>query len=511
MKRDGALASYWQNNQSFTSKDVLPGQPTCDVVIIGGGITGLSTALRLLRSGYSCIVLEAHQLGFGTTGGTTAHINTLLEMPYHQIEQKFSEDIARDMAGVTAQALETIQDNCSLCVDGADFTKADAIIMANVEEQVDELNKLLLSGKKYGLDMQTVPVPSSFTAVGAISVRNQASFHPIKYIQGLAAQILQLGGIIVENCRYQDCQETEEKLEISTTQGSLEARYCVFATHIPPGNSYLNLLCAPYRSYVVGVTLKDDCYPDQLLYDLDDPYHYFRTHTQNGKSILLAGGFDHKTGHEPNTDEVFDKLISYVASRYTIDEVKYRWSSQYYESADGLPYIGEVPGHERQFLATGFGGNGMIFSAIAAQILECFIRKCFHPLQHSLRPSRVKPIASFKNLVAENADVLKELIVGAIDNRKLENIDALKAGEAEIIRYDARDLAVYKDLDGSLHIIDSHCTHAGCKVSFNKAELSWDCPCHGSRFSMFGEILTGPATEPLKTYPASSTHPIRVK
>jgi len=153
----------------------------------------------------------------------------------------------------------------------------------------------------------------------------------------------------------------------------------------------------------------------------------------------------------------------------------------------------------------------MVYGTIASYILECHIRRCFHPLQHALRPSRVKPIASLKNLVAENADVLKEFIAGVVDHRKIENIDLLKAGEAQVVRYDAKDLAIYRDLDGTLHALDATCTHAGCKVGFNQAEKSWDCPCHGSRFSIFGEILTGPASEPLKIHPVSSNPAMETK
>lgn len=497
MKRDGTSVSCWQHELSFSSKQLKDTNTATDVLIVGGGITGIVTALRLSEAGIKCILIEAKNIGFGTTGGTSAHLNTILETPYFQVEKNFSEDIARSLAAITSNVVDIIEENCSFCKDNADFQQYDAFLLANNSSQSEDLEKYLEDGKKYHIPMQEDSSNRFNNSGKTLKLPHQAVFHPVKYINGLAARFLEKGGVILENCSFFDCKEEDNHVLITTSQGEITAKYCFYATHIPPGVTPHNLLCAPYRSYVAAYSVKGH-FPDYLLYDMEDPYHYIRPAVIEGQSVVLIGGGDHKTGHPADPDEIFRHLEAYGSGFFELEKNYFKWSSQYFDPADGLAYIGELPGSDRQLIATGYGGNGMIYSHIAAQIIESIVRKNHHPLQHALSPGRFKPVASFTNFVKENADVVKELIVGVVDHRKIENIETVKTGAGEIVRYDGKDLAIYRDQSGFLHGIHSACTHLGCKVAFNKLESSWDCPCHGSRFSIHGELLTGPATESIQ-------------
>ncbi len=262
----------------------------------------------------------------------------------------------------------------------------------------------------------------------------------------------------------------------------------------------LHFRCAPYRSYVIAAKLKNEAdYPDALAYDMYDPYHYYRTCEINGEKYFIAGGEDHKTGHEDNTEAIFTKLEAYVRNFYEIDEVAFRWSSQFYNPADGLAYIGHLPGHpNNMFVATGYGGIGMSNSHIAARLLTDLILTGESEYRKLFDPNRIKPVAGFQEFTKEAADVVGHLIGGAFPKEKLEELADLAPGEARVVNYEHHSIALYKDEDGHLHAVNPACTHIKCMVNWNAAEKSWDCPCHGSRFSYDGEMLTAPARKDLE-------------
>jgi Rieske Fe-S protein len=262
----------------------------------------------------------------------------------------------------------------------------------------------------------------------------------------------------------------------------------------------LHFRCAPYRSYAIAVTLNDDAYPDGLAYDMYDPYHYYRTQIIDGKKYLIVGGEDHKTAHEENTEGCFSRLESHIRKYFDVKEVAFKWSSQYFEPADGLAYIGHLPGNpENVLVATGLGGNGMTYSHIAAITLTDLVVKGNSEYAELFNPNRVKPMAGFANFVKENADVVREFVGGYLSKEKLDSLADLAPGEAKLVKYEGKSLALYKDDEGELHAVSPVCPHAKCSVAWNAAEKSWDCPCHGSRFNANGEVLTGPARQGLET------------
>jgi nitrite reductase/ring-hydroxylating ferredoxin subunit len=239
---------------------------------------------------------------------------------------------------------------------------------------------------------------------------------------------------------------------------------------------------------------------DDLVYDMRDPYHYFRTQEIDGEVYLIAGGKDHKTGQPQNNAHQHMRLLeSHVRKHFNIDEVKASWSSQYYESADGLPYIGHLPGHsERILTATGFGGNGMIYSTIASSVLRNIVIDRHDELIDLFSPARIKPIAGFRNFASHNLDVTRKIIGKIFNAEEIEGYADLAPGESRVIKSDLGKVAVHKDERGDLHAVSAVCTHMGCDVAWNDAESSWDCPCHGARYAVDGTVLNGPAVQDLE-------------
>ncbi len=502
MKRDGATVSIWQDGipDYKTTKKDKPTNNDFDVVIVGAGMTGITTGLLLQKAGKKVMIAEAKSIGFGTTGGTTAHLNSFMESPYSQIVRNFGEKNALLVSKAARQALDLIKKHVEEYKIDCGYREVPGYIYAQDEKQVKELDEIFEAFKKLGQDVSvsnTIPVKIPFEK--AIEIQRQAQFHPTRYIYALAKEFEKLGGVLKENCRVTGVDENEI-LEIHSSQGTIKSKNLIYATHIPPGVNLLHFRCAPYRSYVIAAKLKNEKdYPEGLAYDMYDPYHYYRTHEIDGQKYLVAGGEDHKTAHDENTEDRFTCLEAYVRKFYDVEEVSFRWSSQFFDPADGLAYIGHLPGHpQNMFVATGFGGIGMTNGHIAAMTLTDMIVSGKSEYEHLFDPNRLKPVAGFSNFVKEAADVVGNLIGGRFSREKIDELVELAPGEAKVVKFEGHVFALYKDEEGQLHAVNSACTHIKCTVSWNTAEKSWDCPCHGSRFSYDGEMLTAPARKDLE-------------
>ena len=230
---------------------------------------------------------------------------------------------------------------------------------------------------------------------------------------------------------------------------------------------------------------------------MEDPYHYYRSQIIDRKKVLIAGGKDHNTGQTENAAQHLLMLQQQIQKHFDIDEVLAGWSSQYYESVDGLPYIGKLPGHQITYVATGFGGNGMTYSAVAAILLRDLICKGSSVYESLFSPNRLKPVAGFSEFAAHNLHAAKELFKKLKPFPVMNELVSLAKGEAKLVKYEGESLGIYKNDDGHLQIIHPQCTHLKCEVQWNNAELSWDCPCHGARFDAAGRVLNAPADKDL--------------
>lgn len=493
--RDGSCLSLWQdtaNSYPVQSNEIQ--NAVFDVAIVGGGITGITLGLLLQTQGRKCIVLEAKNLCFGTTGGTTAHLNTLLDNPYSSIIKDFGKDNAQLVARAASEAVALIESNVLAYKIDCGFERTSAYLFSQDEKQTKELNDIYDACNDVGVESRFssgIPVPFNFRK--ALEVPGQGKFHPVRYVHSLATAFEGLGGIILEQCRVTDVEE-DEIISVETTIDKVKAKSLVYATHIPPGINLLHLRCPAYRSYAMAVKLQGQNYPSGLSYDMYDPYHYYRTQEVDGEQYLVVGGEDHKTGENTNTNKCFLQLESHVRSNFQVAEISHRWSSQYYEPVDGLPYIGKLPGaRENVFVATGYGGNGMTYSHVAALELSDIILGKGSRYADLFSPGRIKPVAGFAEFVKHNTDVVSQFVGKWFATERLEEFSSLAADEGKVVKLNNETMALYKDQNGSLHAVNPTCTHMKCSVAWNAAEKSWDCPCHGARYSIEGEVLNGPA------------------
>lgn len=499
--RDSNTQSPWQVNtfrEVLGSEGGTPDTSTIyDVIIIGAGITGVTTSLLLQKAGKRCLLVDGHQSGFGTTGGTSAHLNTFFDATYPEIENDFGIGAAALTAKAGKESIAFIEALIKEYQIDCDFDYKEAYLFSETEKESKQLKEILESSQRAGITVEIaakngVPIPFD----QAILFKQQAQFHPTKYISRLLEAYLALGGKLMENT-FIIKNSFDGKYHIAESETDvLKGHHIVFATHIPPGINQFNFRCAAYRSYVLGVKLKDDNYPSALIYDMQEPYHYFRTHRIDGQDYLIVGGEDHKTGHD-DPEAAFKTLENYVRQYYAIASVDYRWSAQYYIPVDGLPYIGQLPKEASGvYLATGFNGNGMIFGTLSAKIISDLILKNENPYSSLFSPSRIKPVAGFSEFLKENTDAAYHFIADRLTTNEIETAHSIKAGEGLVVDYQKQKMALYKDENGHITALNPRCTHAGCIVNFNSAEKSWDCPCHGGRYDLQGRVITGP---PLKS------------
>lgn len=450
--RDGQQTSIWENiNSRDKSHIYVENQKDIyDVSIIGGGITGITTALLLQKAGMSCIVLEARQIGFGTTGGTSAHLNTFFDATYPEIEQNFGAEAAKLVALAGKEALSIIENCIESYHIACDFEHKEAFLFSEDKKQTEQLREILAASKRVGLavdeaDNNQLTIPFDY----CISFKNQAQFHPLKYLLSLSEAFTDAGGVLLEETPVSENSYKDNIHFSKTERGIVKSKHLVYATHIPPGISLLSFRCAPYRSYVVAAKLCEATYPHCLVYDMREPYHYFRTHRINGSPYLLIGGADHKTGHN-DPQRALAELRHYAEKHFAIQSIDFAWSSQYYVPADGLPYIGQFPlGTANTYVATGFNGNGMIFGTLSAKIISDSILKKENPFADLFNPSRIKPVAGFHEFIKENADVVYHFLLDRFSAEEVKLLKEIQVGEGKVIDFQGRTLAVYKDINGT--------------------------------------------------------------
>ena len=497
--RDGALESPWQlPTEALINSESLAGE-IYDCLIIGAGITGLTAAVLLQQQGKKIALVDAHNVGFGTTGGTSAHINTFADTTYPEAESAFGEEGAKLFAeainkgaGIIKQLITELHIDCQ-------YETKTGYLYAETDDEAKQLDDIYKGFVKVGVPANyTEKVPTPVSYIKALEIPGQAQFHPIEYLLALKDAFLKAGGHLFENTLIDSLHHDGDVHNAISDYKSISAKKVIYATHLPPGITVFSFKCAPYRSYVLAVTLQDNNYPDALIYDSQEPYHYVRTHQINEQNLLLIGGNDHKTGHD-DPEKAFADLEAYARKYYNVAEVKYRWSSQYYIPADGLPYVGQIPFmDDGVYTATGFNGNGMMLGSISGRILADKVLGIESKYEQIFSSSRIKPIDGFTEFVKENADVAYRFVADRFGVEEKDSLQQLQPGTGQVVEFNDKKMAVYRDKEGAIHALDPVCTHAGCIVNFNAAECTWDCPCHGGRFAIDGSVLTGPPTKGLE-------------
>jgi glycine/D-amino acid oxidase-like deaminating enzyme/nitrite reductase/ring-hydroxylating ferredoxin subunit len=473
-----------------------------DVLIVGGGITGLTAAYLICKTGRSVALVERGTIGNRETGHTTAHLTYATDVRLSDLVKRFGPDHARAAWEAGASAMAQIQALVAEHQIECELRRTPAFLVvaggADVRAESERLREEANVASEMGFNAEFVE-KAPLLSRPAMRLANQMKFHPMKYAQALAREITRMGGQIFENTEVTEFHDNPRQVVAGGHRIAFDL--VVLATHVPL-QANRNALCATllqtklvgFSTYAIEARIVSVRLPELIWWDTGDPYLYLRIDRHKDHDVMILGGEDHKTGQKKDTQECFQRLERKLRSIVPDAIVERHWSGQVIESVDGLPYIGEVG--DGQFLATGFAGNGMTFGTLAGMMACDAATGAKNPWQKLFSADR-KVLGAAWNFLRENSDYPRYLAKGHLAGTESYIAD-MKRGEGRIVRANGRKAAVFCDDEQRLHVLSAICPHLGCVVVWNEAERTWDCPCHGSRFQATGEVISGPAESDLE-------------
>lgn len=508
----GKNISYWTGTAPPSVQNPLKENLETDVIIVGGGLAGLSVAYCLTQSGKKIILVEDGFIGSGETGRTTAHLVTALDDRHYNFEKIFGEEKTKLIAESHRTAIDFVENTIKKENIDCEFERVNGYLISRPSDKKESLQRELKAALKAGVEIKEVDeVPGILRTEKALCFLNQAQFHPLKYLQGLCKAIEINGGKIFTGTHASKINHEG----IATSEGfTVKAKHVVVATNSPVNNLFTMIEKQyAYRSYVIGALVKKDLLPKALWWDTGDfesdskvpPYHYVRVQSYNEQyDLLISGGEDHPTADTSKTkvsEEKRYKLVEDWTRKYfPIGEIAYRWSGQVLEPMDGIAFIGRNPfDHDNVYIVTGDSGNGMTHCSFAGLLICDLINGKENKWEKLYSPSRFtlkKSGSVFKQMMHEFVSYMKQMP----NFKSTKVLSSIKNGEGKIVNMLEEKFGVYRDENGKLNIVSAECTHLKCTLAWNSDELSWDCPCHGSRFSYNGKVINGPANFDLQTY-----------
>jgi hypothetical protein len=467
------------------------------VVVIGSGIAGLSVAYELASRGQDVVVIDRGPIAGGMTARTTAHLASACDDGFEALIKLRGKDNAKHFYESHAAAIDRMEAIQEAEKIACNFRRLDGYLFPALGSDPSVLDPEFHAAKELGVaifDERGVPLKGQEKARG-LRYPNQGTFHPLKYLRGLAAALEARGARLYAHSIVETVGEEEGAVIVRTDdRHEVRAKAAVVATNSPINDRFaLHTKQAPYRSYAMAFTIPRDTLSDALYWDTADPYHYVRLQPGPGTTdYVIVGGADHKTGECDDANVRFEGLEAWIRALVPdLGRETHRWSGQVLEPIDYAAFIGRNPGSKNIYVVTGDSGQGITHGALAGLLIADLITTGRSPWQEFYEPSRI-PLGAAKDFVAENATAIKNL-AEYIAPGELASVDDLKNGQGAIIREGLSKVAAYRDAKGKLYRCSAACTHVGCHLHWNSFEVCWDCPCHGSHFAVDGTALNAPA------------------
>lgn len=496
---DSSNISYWNQTDKKTHYPRLKESINTEVLIIGGGITGVTCAYCLAIKGLNPVLIEAGVLCDGTTGNTTGKITVQHGIIYYKLKEKYGLETASDYAASQIEALDFVKSVSEKESIDCQLTKNSAYAYAVNSEELDTLREEYETAKSIGIEAELIEhTDFPYGSKGLLAYRNQYVFHPVRYVEGLAKAAVENGAKIYCDTKAIRLENGDIKTIYLENDLIIKANHVVMATQYPfydgPNLFYTRLY--PKRAYGLAVRAKKD-WPDGSYINVGNPSRSIRTHVENGERILIVVGETHDTGRGDDDMSLhFDNLSSFANEIAGVNEILARWSAQDYDSPDELPYIGRISDDSNIYAAAGFRKWGLSNGTLSGILLSELIATGNCRFERLYSRTRADITSSFGKAFVGTANSIIELIKSKFEGTS--DIDGLRPGEGRIIRFSGEKAGIYMKEDGSVTILDITCTHMGTELNFNNAEKTWDCPAHGGRFNTEGKLLEGPPKDSLK-------------
>jgi glycine/D-amino acid oxidase-like deaminating enzyme/nitrite reductase/ring-hydroxylating ferredoxin subunit len=488
-------ASLWEQEQ-YRYQSLPEGEPkkpdrpklqqdiTVDVAVIGAGMAGVLTAYLLQEQGLSVAILEWNEAGSGMTKNTTAKVTSQHGLIYHKLSTYKGEKLARQYGAANQAAIDQYEELIHKLNIECDFERMPNYIYSKENEKL--IRQEVAAARRLGLPAQfTKETALPFPVKGAVRFEHQAQFHPLKFLDALARKLT-----IYEHTRVTEIRSSGILI---TEQGSVKAKSIVVATHYPfinaPGFYFLRM--HQERYYLSAIEHCDRLKNGRLdgMYLDADPQGYS---LRNYQDYLIFGCTNHRTG-EYQPKDAYAKIEEGIRRYYPEAKIKYTWSNQDCMTPDSVPYIGRYSVNTPNiYVATGFNQWGMTGSMVAAMIIRDMILGKKNENKEVFTPRRLMLSGTgkwLKDVGIITGSLLSEHL--RIPHDKLKDIGIGKAG---VINQNGQRVGVYREAEDRYYFISTKCPHLGCSLEWNQNELTWDCPCHGSRFDFRGKLISNPAT-----------------
>jgi len=485
-------SSYWIRSVPETDFPKLEKDMKVDVAIIGGGMVGITLAYLLKKEGARVAVIEANRILRGTTGHTTAKLTSQHSLIYAKLKKEMGDELAQQYANANETAIHMVANIVEENQIDCDFSWRPAFVYTQDEKYLKPIEDEVEAAASLGIKssfQEDINLP--YQVLGAVRYDGQAQFHSLKYLTALAQQIPDDENYIFE---YTEAVNIDKGEDIITRDGyKMSASKIVVASHFPffdGGGFYFSRMYLE-RSYIVAVKILDK-FPDGMYITAEGPTRSLRSQPFEDGELLLVAGENHQTGYETNTNTHYNNLLNFAIDNFDVNDAIYRWSTHDCMTIDGVPYVGNLTSRSPNiYVATGFGKWGMTNSTAASIIIKDLITRGDNPWAQVYSPSRRINATAVKSWIKLNVDVAKQFISGKLE--KLPEDIEVEVGQAKVLEVDGQRIGAFRDENGTLHTIDTTCTHLGCELRWNETERSWDCPCHGSRFDFVGQVIEGPA------------------
>ncbi|MFN3215836.1 MAG: FAD-dependent oxidoreductase [Acidimicrobiales bacterium] len=490
--------SVWLATAPRPSFPPLAGDLVVDVAVVGGGITGLTTALLLQRDGARVALVEADRIGAGTSGATTGKVTSQHGLVYSKLIDTHGEDRARQYAEANEAAISMIEELAAEASADCRFQRASAFVYALDDEDVPRIAAEHAAAVRSGIAATiTTDIDLPFAVPSALRFDDQAHLHPGRYSAALARMLADAAVPVYEHTRALEVVEEANHATVRTAHGDVHADQVVVATLLPivdAGGFFAK--ARPSRSYGVAARLRRDA-PSGMHLSAGSPTRSTRPWNDGDGQGLIIVGESHVTGHDGADPGRWGALERWARQHFDVESFEYRWSSHDYETFDHVPYVGRSPRTERILVATGFRKWGLTNGTAAAVILRDLVAGRENPWREVFDATRIGGPTTVAKLVAENVHVGKQFVTDWAGRLSAVSVQHLEPGDGGLVEVDGRVVGAHRRPDGTIEAVSATCTHLGCTVHWNAAETSWDCPCHGSRFGTDGAVLAAPAVRPL--------------